>query len=267
MSSTPAARVTSVNCTAAVVAVQPARGAGVGLGRAVGLGAAVQRAPDVGGGRPAHVVAHEQVGVAVLVVVEKGRAGREVGVPDARRRGDVGEPALAVVAQHVVGAQRAQEQVGVAVVVDVGGGHAHALRLEVEAGPAGHVLEGAVAAIAVKRRGVGSPPLLGPVHPVDEDEVLVAVAFDVEKGDARAHGLREVLLSKGAVVVAERDAGLRGHVAKGGVTCRRRHERRRRRYRCPCGHDHRRACFQSPPVRAPPAGGTSGCGADEAPCS
>ena len=81
----------------ALVAEQPRRRAAIGLRRAVRLLLAVHAAEDVGLGRPADVVADEQVEPAVAVVVEPERRRAEaLAVAEARLRGDVDEAPLPV---------------------------------------------------------------------------------------------------------------------------------------------------------------------------
>ena len=70
----------------AQIVIQLRRRALVGFRRAVRLGRAVERAPQIALGGPLHVVGDEQVQLAVAVVIEPGGAGAEVGVVDAGRR-------------------------------------------------------------------------------------------------------------------------------------------------------------------------------------
>ena len=198
---------------AALVAVEAVGRAGIGLGRAVGLVDAVQRAADVGLRRPAHVVAHVEVGVAVAVVVQEGGAAAEAAVLQARGGGGVAE-ARAVVEQQAVAPQRADEEVGVAVVVHVGGRRAQAVALHGQAGRARGVLERPVAAVAIERGKVRPSRGTAQARALHEEEILVAVAVGIEEDDARAHRLRQVLLAGGAVVVAEGDPGFAGHLTE-----------------------------------------------------
>ena len=46
-----------------------------------------------------------------------------------------------------------------------------------------------------------------PVHAVDEEQILIVVAVEVEKGDAAAHRLGKVFLAEGPGVVLEADTG------------------------------------------------------------
>ena len=50
--------------------------------------------------------------------------------------------------------------------------------------------------------------MFGPIHGIDEEDVLPAVVVVVENADTAAHGFRQILLPEGAAVVLEVDAGL-----------------------------------------------------------
>ncbi len=153
---TPASAETSVKRAVAVVAVEVGERALIVERRAVGAADAGEPVVEleVDRARPAHVVADEEVEVAVAVVVEE-RARRRpllLVAADAGRRGDVGEARAGVlVAQQLVGADRGDEQVDVAVVVVVAGGDARAVEREIDARLAAHVAEAARAVVLVER--------------------------------------------------------------------------------------------------------------------
>ena len=102
--------------------------------------------------------------------------------------------------------------VGKAVVVEVADGDAHAVELDVEAGGARDVGERAVAVVAVEAQRRSLPLVPGPVHAVDEQDVLPAVAVVVEERAARAERLGQELAAVRAAVVAEGEAGRGGDV-------------------------------------------------------
>ena len=52
----------------------------------------------------------------------------------------------------------------------------------------------------------------GPVHAVDQKNVLPAVAVVIEEGAARAQSFRQQLAAVGAAVVAELQPGSGGHI-------------------------------------------------------
>ena len=198
----------------APVAIERAALPLIRLGRAVRLLVARQRAEQVGLGRPVHVVADEQVEMAVGVIVEPQGGGREAGVADPRRVGDVREGAVARAPEQAVGPQHGQIDVHVPVVVEVGGGPAQAVQGDVEPRAPGDVGERPVAVVAVQR-GVRlrfAPP--GPRGAVDEQQVLPPVAVGVEPQGARAERLRHVLGPESPGVVREADAGRLGDVGE-----------------------------------------------------
>ncbi len=198
----------------AEVAEQERRVALVALGRAVGLGLAVQGAVDVLLELPLHVIGHEQVETPVLVVVEPRRAGGESGSPDACLLRDVAEGALAGVVEQAIAAERRDEQVDGAVVVVVAGRGAHAVHLDGEPGGARDVGEPSATRVAVERGQAARRRPPGPRLAVGEEQVLQPVVVDVEHDDARAHRLGEVLLPERATGVPERHARLRRDVGE-----------------------------------------------------
>src|SRR4029077_245177 len=119
--------------------------------RAVRLALAVERAEQILLDRPVDIVGDEQIELAVVVVVEPQRAGREPRAGNAGTGGDIDELAAADVAEQVTGAECRQVNVDLAVVVEIGSGAADAVDLDVEAGSTRHVGKGAVVAITVQR--------------------------------------------------------------------------------------------------------------------
>ena len=102
----------------------------------------------------------------------------------------------------------------VAVVVVVADGAAHAVHLDVEAGLTRYVGKSSVVVVVVER-GVGlARAVAGPVHGIDEENVLPAVVVVVDEADAAAHGFRQIFLAEGAAVVLEMNSGLRGDVGE-----------------------------------------------------
>ena len=178
----------------AAVAEQPARVAAIRFGRAVRLLLAVEAAEHVVLRRPLHVVADEEIEQAVAVEVEpqRRRAERRAAAEAARLR-DVDERALAGIAEQPVLADAGDEEVGKAVVVEVADGDAHPVHLHVEAGGARDVGERAVAVVAIQRERRPLPLVPGPVHAVDEQDVLPAVGVVVEERAAGAERLGQQL--------------------------------------------------------------------------
>jgi hypothetical protein len=190
--------------------------------------------------RPREVVAHEEVEPAVAIEVEPDGRRRErdrFGVPGEVRRaggplrlaadpGAVGRvlerlaaprapaPLPAGVAEESVAAARGDEQVRPAVVVVVADRDAHAVEFDVQPARGGHVLVAASAIAVQGRRGsaAGGWRIAGPRAAVDEEEVRLAVAVEVEHRDAGAHRFGQEFLAGGAVEVREADAGLLGDI-------------------------------------------------------
>ena len=95
------------------------------------------------------------------------------------------------------------EEVREPVVVEVADRDAHPVQLDVEARRARDVGERAVPVVAVQPQRRPLPLVTGPVHAVDEQDVLPAVGVVVEERAAGPERLGQQLAAVGAAVVAE----------------------------------------------------------------
>src|SRR5579863_8490678 len=110
----------------AIIVPEAQRRAMISLWRAIGFGAAVKSAVDVGFGRPLYVVCNQQVQASVAVVIQPGRTRAEfIVAPESRLLGDVGKRSVAIVAEKVALAEGGDENVVAAIVVVVADRHAH----------------------------------------------------------------------------------------------------------------------------------------------
>ena len=162
-------------------------------------------------GVPDDVVADVQVEVAVVVEVGEGRRRRPVAVAgQTRSLRDVLESPVPAIAIQGIGSPPGHEEVGVAVVVVVADRHAVAVALGHAADPRGvrHVFERAVAAVAEQAVAPGWLSRIGgesaPLHEID---IEPAVAVVVDQADAASGELGELVDTRLAVLVDEREAG------------------------------------------------------------
>ncbi len=81
-------------------------------------------------------------------------------------------------------------------------------------GRAGHIGERAIAIVAVKVHGAALLHMAGPVHAVDQQDILPAIVVVVQKRATRPQRFRQVLLPKRAAVVMEVYACGGGDVGK-----------------------------------------------------
>ena len=126
--------------------------------------------------------------------------------------GHIDKCALAGVAKETVLSDACDEHIGESVVVEITDGDAHAVDLDVEPGRARHVRERAIAVVVVEPKRRALLGMARPVHPVDKQDVLPAIAVVVDEGAPRAHRLGEELAAVGAAVVAKLEAGGRRRV-------------------------------------------------------
>ena len=123
------------------------------------------------------------------------------------RAGRVDERALAGVAEQAVLPDARDEQIGEAVVVVVADGDAHPIQLDVESRRPRDVGERTVPVVAKQAQRRSLALVTGPVHAVDQQDVLPAVGVVVEKRAARAERLRQQLAAVRAAVVRELQTG------------------------------------------------------------
>jgi hypothetical protein len=99
------------------------------------------------------------------------------------------------------------EQVWKPIVVEISGGHAHAVHLHIQSGAAGDIGERAVAVIAIEPKRAAPAFVAGPVHPIDEQDVLPAIVIVIEKRAAGAQSFRQEFGAERAAIVMELNAG------------------------------------------------------------
>ncbi|HZS72548.1 MAG TPA: hypothetical protein VFA13_11985 [Candidatus Acidoferrum sp.] len=163
--------------------------------------------------RPAHVIAYEEIQQAVAVVVKPQRGSAEAKMmAEAALRGDIDKRALAGVAEEAALADARDENIGEAVVIVIADGDAHPIQLHVEAGRLRDISESAVAIVAIEAQSAALALVAGPVHAVDEQNVLPAVGVVIKKGATGAECLRKKFPAECPAIVAKIDAGARGDI-------------------------------------------------------
>ena len=202
---------------AAEIAVEAVGLAGDPLGPAVAAQPLVPAPEPAAGGIveiELHVVDHVEVQEPVAVEIPEGGARAPAAVVHPRRPPGLGEGLSAAIEVEAVGAPVGDVEIGVAVVVGVAHGAAHAPAGVGEAELRRRLLEerggpGSAVAVEAVAGGFGGIFEAGAVH---QEEVLVAVALDVEEGGAGGDRLEDVALlgAPGDVLVV--DAALSGHV-------------------------------------------------------
>src|SRR5580704_14262311 len=162
----------------------------------------VQAAEHIVLGRPLHVVADEQVKAAVTVRIKPQR-GRAQGLPvaEATGVGNVDESSLPAILEKPVLSNTCDQDVGKTVVVVIAHGDAHSIHLYIETDFVGYVGKSTVAVVVVEPKRGRLALVAGPVHAVNKENVLPAVAIVVEEGAARAERFGKKLASVRATVV------------------------------------------------------------------
>ncbi len=120
-------------------------------------------------GRPAHVIADEQIQQAIPVIIKQHRGSAEaLTTEQAARPRDVHKSSFAGVAKNPVLPHAGDENVRKPVVVVIADGYTHSVHLEVETGAFSYVSKSTVAIVVVKLQRGALAFVSGPVHAVDE---------------------------------------------------------------------------------------------------
>jgi hypothetical protein len=146
------------------------------------------------------------------------------------------------------------EEVGATIRIEVPRRHAHAVPRTLEAAALGGLAELTTAVVGpqshavVARLGLTGEGLTMPTAAIDEDQILIAIAIDVEEADTATHRLRQQGFTGGTRGVDELDARCLGHIGEGHRGQRLLdHARKRRRDRRRIGHALRRRLAKEQP--------------------
>ena len=170
--------------------------------------------------RPINIISDHQIQTAIVVVIEPRRArSPSSGIHHACPRGHIRKGAVTIVVIENAAAVTADEQVGEAIIVVVAHRDAHPEQaLGSDAGCHCYVGESSITIVPVERasqRVRRSVDLRrGSVYQV---EIKQSVLVVVDPAASRTHGLDQVLLRGGGVVVLESDACSAAHVDKPGL--------------------------------------------------
>ena len=171
---------------------------------------------------PLDVVAHEQIELSVIVVIQPGRTGAPVvgRTAHACLQGRLPEFPVAFVVKKMIAPDRGDEYVVQSIVVVVANRNTHAVKTHVESRTGGGVGEMPRAIVVIEGvRGrlfpFGNMP--GPPGRIHEKQVGRAIVIVVEEGHASAHGFGQELVAISAVVVDEDDPGFSGDVGESGL--------------------------------------------------
>src|SRR5882762_7562338 len=142
--------------------------------------------------RPAHVVANEKIKEAVAVIIEPERGGAE-SLTHAQATGAryIEKSSLARVAKQPVLPHASDQDIGKAVIVIVTDCDAHSVHLDIEARGFCHVSERAVAIVFVEPRRGAETFVAGPIHSIDQQDILPAIRVIIEEDAARAERFRK----------------------------------------------------------------------------
>src|SRR6266481_2076063 len=147
----------------ATIAEKPAGFSAVSFGRAIGFIFSVQTAKDVVFGRPVHIIADEEIEMAVAIVIEpEGRCaeGRAAGKTAGLRY--VAKRAFARVHKQAILPHTGDQDVRESIVIVISDGNAHAVEFDIESRGACNVRESAVAIIFVEFQRGASALVAGP---------------------------------------------------------------------------------------------------------
>src|SRR5579863_1052577 len=121
--------------------------------------------------------------------------------------GHVYECSLPAILEQPVLSNTRNQDVGKTVVVVIAHSDAHSVHLYIETGLVGYVRKSTVAVVVVEPERGCLALVVWPVHAVNKENVLPAVAIVVEEGAARTERFGKKLASVCAAVVLKLNAG------------------------------------------------------------
>src|SRR5262249_21234237 len=182
--------------------------------RAIGLVLAVQSAMEVLVDGPFDVVADKQVQLSILVVIEPNGARGESGIVYAGPSGNVLKLAVALIAEQMIRTEAGYINVYEAVIVVVGDRTTKPVHFDRKPCLAGHVGKSTVTVVVVKRGIRLLALMIGPVHRIDQQDVLPTIVVVVQERASGSNGFGQELLAVSTAVVLELNPCLRGNVGK-----------------------------------------------------
>src|SRR5262249_15912894 len=127
---------------------------------------------------------------------------------------DIDERSLACVLKQPVLADTGDQNVGKAIVVIVPNRNAHAIHLNFKRCFMRYVGERSISIVPLEADGADLLLVAVPIHAIDEENVLPAIAVVIEKGTPRTQGLRKILPPECAAVVPELNTSTCSHIYK-----------------------------------------------------
>src|SRR5258708_106822 len=142
-----------------------------------------------------HIIGHEEIELAIVVIIDEGRAGRPTRIADARFLSNVGEGAVAVVSEQMVWPQAGHIDVVKAIVIVVTNGDPHSPADVGETGLVCNISKSPVAVVVIES-AAGLATRLHQVHRqrVNKKDIEVAVVVIIKERHTATHGFDDVLL-------------------------------------------------------------------------
>src|SRR5690242_3862873 len=194
---------------------QPAGVPAIRFRRAVGFVRAIETAEHIVFGRPTDIVAHEKIEVAVAVIVKpQRRSTQSLAAEETTGTRGVYKSTLAGIAEETALANASDKNVGKSIVVVIPDSRTHSVHFDVQASALCDVSKRAVAIVAVELQGRALALVAGPVHAVQEQDVLPTVGVVIQERAARAERFGKQLSTVRAGVVLKLDSRSRSDVGE-----------------------------------------------------
>ena len=104
-------------------------------------------------------------------------------------------------------AHACDQNVGKSIVVIIADSNTHAVHFHIKSGAGGNIGEAAVSVVVIKPERRATLLVAGPIHSVDQKNVLPAIAVIVEKSTTGTQSLGQKLSSKRPAVVLKLNTG------------------------------------------------------------
>ena len=164
---------------------EPASFAAIRFGCAIRFIFSVEAAKDVVFGRPVHVIANEEIEMAIAVVIKpKSGSAKRLSPSQPALFRYILKGAFASIPKKTILPNAGDEDVRKAIVVVVADSDTHPVEFELQARSSSDVGESSIAIIFVELESGTTAFMAGPIHRVHEQDVLVTVGVVVEESAA-----------------------------------------------------------------------------------
>ena len=162
---------------------------------------------------------NKEIQFAVPIVIKPHGARGESGIAYTSLSRNIAELSVAKIVKQMVRTDRCDINIRIAIVIVVAYRAAHSVEFDGKARTASHVRKRPILIVVIESRVGFASLMFGPIHRIDEQDVLPAVVVVVQKTNATSHRLWEILSPERATVMFEVHPRLGRHIGELNRPC------------------------------------------------